>query len=42
MGRMLFDKKDMHGPDSNEIKKYVYEIDGKFYKFTTEICFHPL
>ena len=27
-----------HGPDSNIIRKYIYHQDGKYYKFTPEVC----
>lgn len=27
------------GPDSNDIKKNIYSIDNKCYKFTPEVCF---
>lgn len=31
-----------HGPDSNNIKKYIYKIGNKYYKFNTEICICPI
>ena len=45
LGLILFKNDDMHGPNSNKIKKYVYEfeIDGikKYYKFTPQVCICP-
>jgi hypothetical protein len=29
------------GPDSNIIRKYVYEFNDDYYKFTPEICIKP-
>lgn len=31
-----------HGPNSNEIIKYIYQKDNKFYTFTPEICPCPI
>ena len=43
--KILFQKivnKNHHGPDSNDIKKLVFQKGGKYYKFTPQICPCPL
>ena len=29
---------DYHGPNSNNIKKFIYKFNSKYYKFSTIIC----
>ena len=31
-----------HGPNSNIIRKYIYQFGTKFYKFTPQVCICPL
>lgn len=31
-----------HGPNSNDIKQYVYQKDDKYYKFHSQICPCPI
>jgi len=35
-------KKFHHGPNSNDIKKYVYQKGDKYYKFKPVICPCPI
>lgn len=42
IGLFLFQKKDIHGPNSNKIKEKIYKINNKYYQFTTEICICPI
>ena len=40
---LLFLRKNKYkGPDSNIVKKKVFQYNDKYYKFTTEICFCPI
>jgi len=40
----IFQKIEEHGPNSNKIIKEIYYFNKskKYYKFTPEVCFHPL
>ncbi len=31
-----------HGPDSNNIKKYIYQDGDKYYQFHSQICPCPI
>jgi hypothetical protein len=31
-----------HGPNSNLIKQYIYQKNGKYYQFLTQICPCPI
>ena len=42
IGTKIFIRYDYHGPNSNKIKKYVYKINDKYYRFTPVICICPL
>jgi len=42
IGYFAFIRNDYHGPNSNEIKKYIYKINDKYYKFDTKVCICPL
>ena len=33
---------NFHGLNSNEIKKYIYKINNKYFRFETDICICPL
>ena len=37
-----FKMKNYHGPNSNIIRKNIYKIDDKYYKFIPELCVCPL
>ena len=45
IGKQLFKTDEPHGPNSNNIKKYVYEIEKngekKYYKFVPKVCICP-
>jgi hypothetical protein len=34
--------KNHHGPDSNDIKKFIYQTGTKYYKFIPQICPCPV
>ena len=45
IGKFLFNEDNYHGPNSNNIKKYIYEIEynnsKKYYKFIPQVCICP-
>jgi len=38
----IYQKQFHHGPNSNQIKKYIYQKNGKYYQFLTQICPCPI
>ena len=42
IGRYFISLDNHHGPNSNEIIKYVYQKNNKFYTFTPEVCPCPI
>jgi hypothetical protein len=34
----IYRNQHFHGPDSNIIRKCIYYQDGKYYRFSPEIC----
>ena len=38
----MYHKKYHHGPNSNHIKKYIYQKNNKYFQFQTQICPCPV